>query len=271
MVSIDVIGKAFGSSEKPVLLAGGQGTAYRVGSIVVKPAGNIEEAFWVAELFHTMPTTPEVRFPKPVRSVSGNWIEHGFVAWIFMEGEEMGEHYLEKLQASRVFHKALKDISEPAFASLDDSIYAVADRKVWQDTDLNYPEDFLASIKSMLSLVEPVDLPKQLIHGDLCGNIVIHSKLPPAIIDFSPYWRPTAFAEAVMLVDALAWDRSVKAGELFEIFSSILHIRQLSLRAVLRRIFIQFEHVSRGSRTREKALKEIEVYVKVWREIMKNI
>ena len=74
-----------------------------------------------------------------------------------------------------------------------------------------------------------------------------------------------------MLVDALAWDRSVKAGELFEIFSSILHIRQLSLRAVLRRIFIQFEHVSRGSRTREKALKEIEVYVKVWREIMKNI
>ena len=30
--------------------------------------------------------------------------------------------------------------------------------------------------------------------------------LPPAVIDFSPYWRPTGFASAVVVGDALLWE-----------------------------------------------------------------
>ena len=195
MASIDTIGKIFGSLQKPVLLAGGQGNAYRTGSIVFKSVENTEEAVWVAELFNRLPHSEGVRLPKPVKSVKGNWVEDGFVAWVFMEGEEMGGHYLEKLEASRIFHGLLKNVSEPVFASLyKKDVYSVADRKVWQETDLNYPEDFLKITKNMLLLLEPVDLPKQLIHGDLCGNIVIHPKLTPAIIYFISYFRPLAFS-----------------------------------------------------------------------------
>ena len=31
-------------------------------------------------------------------------------------------------------------------------------------------------------------------HGDLTGNVLFHPTLPPAIIDFAPYWRPTEYA-----------------------------------------------------------------------------
>lgn len=32
--------------------------------------------------------------------------------------------------------------------------------------------------------------------------------LPPALIDFSPYWRPVEFATAIVVADALVWERA---------------------------------------------------------------
>ena len=48
-------------------------------------------------------------------------------------------------------------------------------------------------------------LPRQLIHGDLGGNVLFAGASPPAVIDFSPYWRPPGLALAVAAVDALTW------------------------------------------------------------------
>jgi hypothetical protein len=45
-----------------------------------------------------------------------------------------------------------------------------------------------------------------LIHGDLTGNVLFHDELPPAIIDFTPYWRPLEFQSAVVVADALVWE-----------------------------------------------------------------
>ena len=50
-----------------------------------------------------------------------------------------------------------------------------------------------------------VRLPAQLIHGDLGGNVLFAAGEPPAVIDFSPYWRPAGLALAVAAVDALTW------------------------------------------------------------------
>src|SRR5690348_13460144 len=44
-----------------------------------------------------------------------------------------------------------------------------------------------------------------LIHGDLGGNVLFAPGQPPAVIDFSPYWRPAGLALAVAAVDALTW------------------------------------------------------------------
>ena len=43
-------------------------------------------------------------------------------------------------------------------------------------------------------------------HGDLTGNVLFARGLPPAVIDFSPYWRPVGFASAVVVGDALLWE-----------------------------------------------------------------
>ncbi|GAA2998245.1 TIGR02569 family protein [Actinokineospora diospyrosa] len=50
-----------------------------------------------------------------------------------------------------------------------------------------------------------MSLISQLVHGDLPGNVLFAEGLPPAIIDWPPYWRPTAWASAVAVADALCW------------------------------------------------------------------
>jgi hypothetical protein len=43
------------------------------------------------------------------------------------------------------------------------------------------------------------------VHGDLTGNVLFAPGLDPVVIDISPYWRPVAYAEGVVLADALCW------------------------------------------------------------------
>lgn len=51
----------------------------------------------------------------------------------------------------------------------------------------------------------------QLIHGDLTGNVLFAADEAPAVIDFSPYWRPPVFAEAVVVADGLLWFQAYMA------------------------------------------------------------
>ena len=46
----------------------------------------------------------------------------------------------------------------------------------------------------------------QAIHGDLTGNVLFADPLPPAVIDLAVYWRPAAYARAIVVADALAWE-----------------------------------------------------------------
>ena len=45
-----------------------------------------------------------------------------------------------------------------------------------------------------------------MIHGDLTGNVLFADPLPPAVIDLALYWRPAAYARAIVVADALAWE-----------------------------------------------------------------
>ncbi|MGH3248038.1 MAG: phosphotransferase [Trebonia sp.] len=45
-------------------------------------------------------------------------------------------------------------------------------------------------VRRRLAALRPVDLPKQLIHADLAGNVLFADGMPPAVIDFSPLERP---------------------------------------------------------------------------------
>jgi hypothetical protein len=90
-------------------------------------------------------------------------------------------------------------------------------------------------VRPLLDRRRPVDLPCQLIHGDLGGNVLFHDSLPPAVIDVSPYWRPPGYADAIVVADAVAWHG---AGD--ELVERLLrhHGEQLLLRAVLFRVAV---------------------------------
>jgi uncharacterized protein (TIGR02569 family) len=80
----------------------------------------------------------------------------------------------------------------------------------------------------------PVSSPSQLVHGDLLGNVLFAPGLPPAIIDWSPYWRPPAWAYAVAVVDALCWHGGRQ--ELLVRYADQPEWGQMLLRALIFRI-----------------------------------
>jgi hypothetical protein len=77
--------------------------------------------------------------------------------------------------------------------------WARADRLVWD----------LAAAGPHPSLVvpfaarRPVDAGEQLVHGDLTGNVLVDDDGDLAVVDFSPYWRPSSWSTAVVCVDAV--------------------------------------------------------------------
>jgi hypothetical protein len=73
-----------------------------------------------------------------------------------------------------------------------------------------------------------------LIHGDVTGNVLFDDHLPPLVIDLSPYWRPPAFASAIVVADAVAFE-----GADSHIVEPLLHdpdFVQCLLRALIHRI-----------------------------------
>src|SRR5438552_43170 len=138
---------SFGVSADPVSLPGGEGTAWRAGEAVLKPAGDPRVARWTADLYLDLgPLTAcrdaGFRVPRPLRTAAGDWAAQDPLA---------------------------------------------------------------GQLRSLLAALRPVRLPAQLIHGDLGGNVLLAAGEPPAVIDFSPYWRPAGLALAIAAVDALTW------------------------------------------------------------------
>jgi hypothetical protein len=71
----------------------------------------------------------------------------------------------------------------------------------------------------------------------------------------------------VILIDAAALDESATASELLSVFGSIDHIEQLTLRAALRRIFEQFEHIRMRGVDKAKAVRVAESYRAAYRRL----
>ncbi|WP_327350751.1 hypothetical protein [Streptomyces sp. NBC_01304] len=82
----------------------------------------------------------------------------------------------------------------------------MADRVAWGEANTDVVEDLSDPFSALLKLRRPVKQDEaQLIHGDLTGNVLFVAGEVPAVIDFSPYWRPPVFAEAVVVADGLLW------------------------------------------------------------------
>lgn len=192
----------FAASKPAHRLGGGTSVAWRAGDIVLKQSPGPAEARCLAETNAGLPDIAACRFQRPVPAPGhdGEWEIDGWVAWRWIKGETLPARARDIVLAARAYHALIAQLPwEVALVSRDDP-WARADRVAFGEARAEYPAEYQTMLAPFLA--EPLpDLPIQRVHGDLTGNVVFAPGLSPGIIDLTLYWRPAAFAEAVVLID----------------------------------------------------------------------
>ena len=111
----------------------------------------------------------------------------------------MTDRWDEIAEACRRLCAALADEPRPDLLDRRTDPWAEADRVAWGERPV--PADAGARLRDLAAARRPVALPSQLVHGDLAGNVLLADGLPPLVLDLSPYWRPAAYALAVVVAD----------------------------------------------------------------------
>jgi uncharacterized protein (TIGR02569 family) len=228
---------AFEAAGPPELLGGGQGQAWRCGDVVLKPldwAMSPEELDWQGAVLGGV-REDGFRVPRLRRAAGGSALVDGWCAWEYVEGEHAERRWAEVIAVGERFHAALAGVPRPDLIDARTDHWAIGDRVAWGEL----PADRFARVKHLprlLAALRPLDEPAQLVHGDLTGNVLFAPGLAPAVIDFSPYWRPRAFASAVVVGDALVWEGADES-----LLGAVAHVPsfpQHLLRALIYRIVV---------------------------------
>jgi uncharacterized protein (TIGR02569 family) len=224
----DVLAR-FGVTALPEQLLGGQGAAWRAGDVVLKPLDmSVEALRWQAEVLGSV-ACDDFRVAPPLRDREGDLVVDGWTAWPLLEGAH-APRWADILAVGERFHCALADVGRPT-AVLDarTDAWARADRIAWGEQPAGRHAR-VPEVAHLLAARTEVSAHDQLIHGDLSGNVLFADRLPPAVIDLSPYWRPADYASAIVAVDAVLW-HGADVGLL-----SVVESRQLLIRALLFRL-----------------------------------
>jgi len=196
---------AFRAAGRPVSLSGGQGISWVAGDVVLKPAElDPEELEWQARIYGQV-RRAGFRLARPRLAADGSRCVDGWYATEYVTGQHEERRWAEIIAVGERFHEALRGFPRPSFLDRRSSPWAIGDRVAWGEL----PASEFRHVRHLPELVcalRPVTAPSQLIHGDLTGNVLFDSQEPPAVIDFSPYWRPTAYASAIVIADALVWE-----------------------------------------------------------------
>jgi uncharacterized protein (TIGR02569 family) len=200
------VADAFGVHGVPELLSGGQGSSWRVGAAVFKPAdAGPATLAWYETVLRQLDGRSDFRVSPPLRSSSGELVVDGWTAWRYEEAEHVPRRWADILAVGRSFHAALRDLERPDFLDRRKDAWAVADRVAWGE--LPAPSGWDAAyLPTVLAALRPIEARSQLIHGDLTGNVLFCDDTPPLVIDLSPYWRAVRTAEAIVVADALVSD-----------------------------------------------------------------
>jgi uncharacterized protein (TIGR02569 family) len=222
--------RAFGLEGEPEPLVGGRRAAWRCGELVLKPLDmSVEELEWQAAVLRSV-DDDGFRISRP-RGVHGGWIALDFVA-----GERREGAWPDVIVAGERFHAALAGIPRPSFIDRRTHHWAVGDRVAWGRLPAREFEH-VQHLPRLVAALEPVDESgSQVVHGDLTGNVLFADGLSPAVIDFSPFWRPPGFASAIVVGDALLWEGADET-----LLATVAHVAdfpQLLLRALIFRAVV---------------------------------
>jgi uncharacterized protein (TIGR02569 family) len=223
---------AFGVSDTPSPLDGGEGQSWSCGALVLKPCADPVEWAWLG---HQLPSVVQdgFRLALPVRASDGRWVVEGWCAQPLLEGSHPGDgRWLDVLAVGERFHRATADLKRPEFIDARTDPSSVGDRVAWDEAESPVAHSFLGRL---LDLRRPVHLAAQVIHGDLTENVLFADPLKPAVIDVTPYWRPAGFAAAVVVADAICW-WDADPDELVVATSTVAGFPQFLVRAAIYRL-----------------------------------
>jgi uncharacterized protein (TIGR02569 family) len=218
-------------------LRGGAGTCWQADGLVLKPGQHPVVGAWLADVYAEL-TGPGFQVPQPIRAHDGTWVVGGWTAWTTVDGEPNPvRRWPELVAASHAFHAAIADVPAPRWLGRRRNRWAVAERATWDDEPVEIAPELIGPVTALRAATRPIELPGQLIHGDLAGNVLFAEGQPPAVIDFSPGERPAAYALAVAAVDVLTW--SGASPDILDDLDGEDEIDQLLLRAAIWRLITE--------------------------------
>jgi uncharacterized protein (TIGR02569 family) len=232
-------------------LPGGQQVAWTDGRLVLKPVGYPPEHAWVSEVCAAWTASDVIRVPEPVRPSPATWAEDswtfdGWGAHVLVPGRDVDLvveiHRVH--EASVAFHEAVAGLVRPAFVDARDDPWSFGDRVAWEDVEPVGDDETLGLIARLRAAVVPVSAPDQVIHGDILGNVLVADGLPPAVIDWPPYYRPVGMANAIAATDAVTFNGAPLS--LLDDWSDGHDWNQLLVRALLYRLATTGWFATRG-------------------------
>lgn len=199
--------EAFRLEDDLTQLPGGQGESFHCGIAVLKPAHDPVEAEWSAQVFSALVSSGHSGFhvPSPILASNTKYVFQGWTASKFVTGiAGPGERWLKLLETSRAFHAALQSVQNPDFLSHRSHPWAVADRVAWGEANVDVVPELQEVYQLLLQMRQDVNTTSQIVHGDLtCNMLFSDDETYPTVIDFSPFWRPVEYAEAIIIVDGI--------------------------------------------------------------------
>lgn len=188
-------------------LPGVSGRVWRHGDVVLRPASDPVSAAWECGVFESLRIS-DMRVARPIRSLDGRWVVGGWRAERFLSGRPAAR-YGDIVTAAFALDQALAGLDAPAFVLQRADWYGWMDRLSWDpeaDPGSRFGDNDAARLWFEIAAGRtPVAAARQVIHGDLFGNVLFAGSAPPAVIGFTPLARPAGFAAALVVVDAIAW------------------------------------------------------------------
>lgn len=197
--------RAFGTKQTPESLPGGEGRSWRAGNVVLKAADDREQATWIAQTI-TCVVSDRIVLPRRIPSADGAWIVDGWTASEYVEARAERGRWQDIIDAGRAFHALIDNVPRPAWMDRANDWWRRADQVAWNGRPAVGDPSLVALVERLRASCASVPLAGQIIHADLCGNVLFDLHNRPVIIDFSPYWRPVEWASAIVAIDAFEWE-----------------------------------------------------------------
>lgn len=203
----------FAVPDDAVVLPGGHGHSVLAGDLVLSPGRSPRTAQWLnpviaplsAELDHERPRSLRLVMPIPTRDLQ--WVVNGWGATRHEPGTRPCRDLDVLLATGRLLHARLASAvpTQPDGIHEREDRWATAERVAFGEAKpAGIPDAVAALLSRVLAELDATGIgPDQLVHADLANNVQLDADGVPLVIDVSPAWRPTLWAEAVCVLDAV--------------------------------------------------------------------